>query len=141
MPVIFSSDCYLHVTIETNLVDNYLVFMDQCLVLHSSFWIMINSLFLRLFYEFLFYPRYFPVHTMEELKLTGNHLKGSRPLLTFSSNFEKDAHWKLLKEMLLQVLVWCFVLVWIAGVIKNCLICTFLLFIWSCSVVVTCYTS
>ncbi|CAJ2652344.1 unnamed protein product [Trifolium pratense] len=45
------------------------------------------------------------VHTMEELKLTGNHLKGSRPLLTFSSNFEKDAHWKLLKEMLLQISV------------------------------------
>lgn len=43
------------------------------------------------------------VHAMEELKLTGNHLKGSRPLLTFSSNFDKDAHWKLLKEMLTQV--------------------------------------
>ncbi|CAN6925891.1 unnamed protein product [Brassica oleracea] len=43
------------------------------------------------------------VHTMEELKLTGNHLKGSRPLLTFSSNFDKDVHWKLLKEMLTQV--------------------------------------
>jgi hypothetical protein len=27
---------------------------------------------------------------MEELKLTGNHLKGYRPILTFSSNFEKD---------------------------------------------------
>jgi len=40
---------------------------------------------------------------MEEMKLTGNHLKGSRPLLTFSSNFDKDAHWKLLKEMLTQV--------------------------------------
>ncbi|CAH2053634.1 unnamed protein product [Thlaspi arvense] len=45
------------------------------------------------------------VHTMEELKLTGNHLKGSRPLLTFSSNFDKDAHWKLLKEMLTQISV------------------------------------
>ncbi|KAE8699571.1 Outer membrane OMP85 family protein isoform 1 [Hibiscus syriacus] len=43
------------------------------------------------------------VHTMEELKLTGNHLKGSRPLLTFSSNFVKDAHWKLLKEMIMQI--------------------------------------
>ncbi|TKY69609.1 Ribosome biogenesis protein BRX1 [Spatholobus suberectus] len=43
------------------------------------------------------------VHTMEELKLTGNQLKGSRPILTFSTNFEKDAHWKLLKEMLLQI--------------------------------------
>jgi ribosome biogenesis protein BRX1 len=40
---------------------------------------------------------------MEELKLTGNHLKGSRPLLTFSANFDKDAHWKLLKEMIIQV--------------------------------------
>ncbi|TYI32144.1 hypothetical protein ES332_A04G038400v1 [Gossypium tomentosum] len=36
------------------------------------------------------------VHTMEELKLTG-------PFLTFSSNFEKDAHWKLLKEMIIQI--------------------------------------
>ena len=47
------------------------------------------------------------VHTMEELKLTGNHLKGSRPLLTFSSNFDKDVHWKLLKEMLTQVSFGC----------------------------------
>ncbi|XP_050937232.1 ribosome biogenesis protein BRX1 homolog 1-like isoform X1 [Cucumis melo] len=43
------------------------------------------------------------VHTMEELKLTGNHLKGSRPILTFSSNFDKDVHWKLLKEMIIQI--------------------------------------
>ncbi|KAI3466130.1 hypothetical protein Pfo_022793 [Paulownia fortunei] len=43
------------------------------------------------------------VHTMEELKLTGNHLKGSRPLLTFSSNFDKTPHWKLLKEMISQI--------------------------------------
>ncbi|KAF6155797.1 hypothetical protein GIB67_039128 [Kingdonia uniflora] len=45
------------------------------------------------------------VHTMEELKLTGNHLKGSRPLLTFSSNFDKDPHWKLLKELITQVIL------------------------------------
>ncbi|KAM3226955.1 hypothetical protein ACQJBY_059114 [Aegilops geniculata] len=43
------------------------------------------------------------VHTMEELKLTGNHLKGSRPLLTFSSNFDQQPHWKLLKEMITQI--------------------------------------
>lgn len=43
------------------------------------------------------------VHTMEELKLTGNHLKGSRPILTFSSNFDKQPHWKLLKEMFIQI--------------------------------------
>lgn len=50
------------------------------------------------------------VHTMEELKLTGNHLKGSRPILTFSSKFDKDAHWKLLKEMITQVHWFCFFL-------------------------------
>ncbi|KAJ0965101.1 hypothetical protein J5N97_026239 [Dioscorea zingiberensis] len=43
------------------------------------------------------------VHTMEELKLTGNHLKGSRPILTFSANFDQEPHWKLLKEMIIQV--------------------------------------
>ncbi|XP_039129968.1 ribosome biogenesis protein BRX1 homolog 2-like [Dioscorea cayenensis subsp. rotundata] len=42
------------------------------------------------------------VHTMEELKLTGNHLKGSRPILTFSSNFDEEPHWKLLKELIMQ---------------------------------------
>ncbi|XP_028108748.1 ribosome biogenesis protein BRX1 homolog 1-like isoform X1 [Camellia sinensis] len=43
------------------------------------------------------------VHTMEELKLTGNHLKGSRPLLNFLTNFNRDPHWKLLKEIIMQV--------------------------------------
>ncbi|URD95172.1 ribosome biogenesis protein BRX1 [Musa troglodytarum] len=43
------------------------------------------------------------VHTMEELKLTGNHLKGSRPILTFSSNFDKEPRWKLIKEMIVQI--------------------------------------
>ena len=46
------------------------------------------------------------VHTMEELKLTGNHLKGSRPLLTFSANFDEQPHWKLVKEMITQVCNW-----------------------------------
>ncbi|CAI9088547.1 OLC1v1022897C1 [Oldenlandia corymbosa var. corymbosa] len=43
------------------------------------------------------------VHTMEELKLTGNHLKYSRPILTFSANFDKEPHWMLLKEMITQI--------------------------------------
>ena len=47
------------------------------------------------------------VHTMEELKLTGNHLKGSRPILTFSSNFDEEPHWKLLKELIMQVCFFC----------------------------------
>ncbi|KAM1041586.1 hypothetical protein ACFX13_031494 [Malus domestica] len=58
------------------------------------------------------------VHTMEELKLTGNHLKGSRPILTFSSNFDKDAHWKLLKEMITQACSFCF-LFYIFGIPKE----------------------
>lgn len=43
------------------------------------------------------------VHTMEELKLTGNHLKGSRPILTFASDFDTQPHWQLLKEIITQI--------------------------------------
>eukprot|EP00128_Syssomonas_multiformis_P014387 Colp12_sorted_trinity150504_noHs@18505 len=43
------------------------------------------------------------VHTMDELRLTGNHLKGSRPLLSFDSTFEEQPHLQLLKEMLIQI--------------------------------------
>ena len=59
-------------------------------------------------YQCIFFFFSFPVYTLEELKLTGNHLKGSRPILTFSNNFDKDAHWKLLKEMIIQVSRFCF---------------------------------
>lgn len=40
---------------------------------------------------------------MEELKMTGNCLRGSRPLLSFDTNFEKDPHYKLLKELFTQI--------------------------------------
>jgi len=43
------------------------------------------------------------VHTMEELKLTGNCLKGSRAILSFDSSFESQAHLILLKELLTQI--------------------------------------
>lgn len=43
------------------------------------------------------------MHTMAELKLTGNHLKGSRPILTFTSVFDEHPHLQVLKELLLQV--------------------------------------
>ncbi|XP_025836369.1 ribosome biogenesis protein BRX1 homolog [Agrilus planipennis] len=42
------------------------------------------------------------VHTMAELKLTGNCLRGSRPLLSFDPQFNEKAHWMLLKELLVQ---------------------------------------
>jgi ribosome biogenesis protein BRX1 len=41
------------------------------------------------------------IHTMDELKLSGNCLKFSRPLLSFDSSFnEGPAHLQLIKEML-----------------------------------------
>ena len=40
---------------------------------------------------------------MDELRLTGNHLKGSRPLVTFNKAFDEQPHLSLLKEMLKQV--------------------------------------
>lgn len=42
------------------------------------------------------------IHTTDELKLTGNCLSGSRPLLSFDSTFNSDEspHLKLLKEMI-----------------------------------------
>ena len=43
------------------------------------------------------------VHTMEELKMTGNSLIGSRPLLSFTSDFNEVPHLKLLKTMFIQV--------------------------------------
>jgi len=43
------------------------------------------------------------VHTMNELKFTGNFLKGSRPLVTFDKSFDSVPHLQLLKEMFSQV--------------------------------------
>ena len=43
------------------------------------------------------------VHTMDELRLTGNCMKGSRPLLSFDAGFEKREERKLLKCLLEDV--------------------------------------
>ena len=40
---------------------------------------------------------------MGELKMTGNCLKGSRPLLSFDENFSKIPHYALLKELFTQI--------------------------------------
>lgn len=42
------------------------------------------------------------IHTMAELKMTGNCLRGSRPLLSFDSKFDEVPHLKLLKELFTQ---------------------------------------
>ncbi|XP_014260615.1 ribosome biogenesis protein BRX1 homolog isoform X1 [Cimex lectularius] len=41
--------------------------------------------------------------TMQELRMTGNCLKGSRPLLSFDANFSQLPHLALLKELFIQV--------------------------------------
>lgn len=43
------------------------------------------------------------VHTMDELKLTGNCMMGSRPLLNFDSQFNDKEHWQLIKGLLTDV--------------------------------------
>ncbi|KAI8321970.1 Brix-domain-containing protein [Martensiomyces pterosporus] len=42
------------------------------------------------------------IHTMDELKMTGNCLKGSRPILSFDANFDTQPHLQLLKEVFTQ---------------------------------------
>ncbi|CAH1243891.1 BRIX1 [Branchiostoma lanceolatum] len=42
------------------------------------------------------------VHTMGELKLTGNCLKGARPIVTFDKSFDEHPHWSLVKELFTQ---------------------------------------
>lgn len=40
---------------------------------------------------------------MDELKLTGNGLRGARPLLHFDPVFETAPHLRLMKELFFQV--------------------------------------
>ena len=42
------------------------------------------------------------VHTMSELKMTGNCLKASRPVLSFDAAFDAHPHYALMKELLVQ---------------------------------------
>ncbi|CAG9530138.1 unnamed protein product [Cercopithifilaria johnstoni] len=42
------------------------------------------------------------VHTMDEVRMSGNCLKGSRPVLSFDSTFDSQAHFSLIKQLLLQ---------------------------------------
>jgi ribosome biogenesis protein BRX1 len=42
------------------------------------------------------------MHTTGELKMTGNSLKGSRPIISFDASFEAFSHLKLIKEILVS---------------------------------------
>ena len=43
------------------------------------------------------------IHTMDELRLTGNCMKGSRPVLSFDDNFDQREELKLLKCLFIDV--------------------------------------
>lgn len=43
------------------------------------------------------------IHTMGEMKLTGNCLRGSRPLLSFDQEFTQQPHLAVIKELLIQI--------------------------------------
>ena len=43
------------------------------------------------------------IHTMDELKMTGNCMKGSRPVLSFDTAFDTLDHLKLVKHLLVDV--------------------------------------
>lgn len=43
------------------------------------------------------------IHTMDELRLTGNCMKGSRPILSFDQSFSNFGHLKLLKEIFIDI--------------------------------------
>lgn len=43
------------------------------------------------------------IHTMDEMKMTGNCLKGSRPIVNFGMEFDDQPHWKVCKEILTNV--------------------------------------
>ena len=43
------------------------------------------------------------IHTMDELKMTGNCLKGSRHILSFDKGFDAEPHWRLMRELLTQI--------------------------------------
>lgn len=42
-------------------------------------------------------------HTMDEMKMTGNCLKGSRPIVVFDQQFDEEPHLRLIKEVLSHV--------------------------------------
>ncbi|KAI8057971.1 hypothetical protein BDF22DRAFT_772534 [Syncephalis plumigaleata] len=43
------------------------------------------------------------IHTMDELRMTGNHLKGSRPIVSFDKNFDEAPHLRVMKGLLTRI--------------------------------------
>ncbi|KAI9591570.1 Brix domain-containing protein [Syncephalis fuscata] len=43
------------------------------------------------------------IHTMDELRMTGNHLKGSRPIVSFDKNFDESPHLRVMKSLLTRI--------------------------------------
>lgn len=57
------------------------------------------------------------IHTMDELKMTGNCLKGSRGICVFDGEWDTKEEWKLLKELFSHVSI--IVIRWIAALGVN----------------------
>lgn len=51
-------------------------------------------MFSQLLFSFFVRFHVLNVHTMDELKLTGNSMLGSRPLLNFDAKFDQTPHWQ-----------------------------------------------
>lgn len=43
------------------------------------------------------------IHTMADIKMIGNCLKGARPILSFDDSFDKIPHLQLIKELFIQI--------------------------------------
>ncbi|CAG8526016.1 7899_t:CDS:2 [Ambispora leptoticha] len=43
------------------------------------------------------------IHTMDELKMTGNCLKGSRPIVSFDKTFDTQPHFSLIKQVFTHI--------------------------------------
>lgn len=70
----------------------YMIFL--CTITSRSFEFCVCCEFLvsHIFRVFRFHV--LNVHTMDELKLTGNSMLGSRPLLNFDAKFNQTPHWQ-----------------------------------------------
>ena len=80
---IFPSEKNYQLSYYQNRLDRYKLFIDFAVI---YFFVQVEN-----------------IHTTGELKMTGNCLKGSRPLLSFDKTFEKVPQFKLMKELFVQI--------------------------------------
>ncbi|KAJ1531723.1 hypothetical protein ONE63_000389 [Megalurothrips usitatus] len=90
---------------------NLFVINEVCEVRHCNKVIFLEARLMRDLYMWLSNAPNGPsakflienVYTMSELKMTGNCLKGTRPLLSFDKLFDEEPHYQVLKELIIQI--------------------------------------